>query len=809
MIGLLPLTLPFSNEIVIQDKSGHLRLSLSIDKGCVVRQIETFGYPSIDPNGGVWTGIQVGGKWHSTHILARPPKVFQKGGKTEITGIEYGENGIRVLEGWTFTSKSDSIVWKIDRRYLDGGVLESTAMPLATFKDMATWTGALLGTGGVAWCRLFDSPNATYGVHTDSAAFWRFGEEPCLKLTSLPGKGLHSALRFTREADGRFSASSLTTESELVPKVNKARFLRTQSDIWSPFEVRPNQTVSASIEFKAQRYSEVYGRGDFKSLDTHAITELVNTIGRIGVIDEGLVGSNGWYSGYICMHEPWLARVGSAIDDPNYTQSVAKFLDYAREHAVLPDGMVKSRWKYDAGDAQPGSYDEKSGFYEAQWGRLMDSQTSYVTNVADQFDQSGDLAWLKRQKASCESALEYLLKRDTDGDGLYEMLNHSTSQRRSSDWLDIVWASHENAFVNAQLYGALLKWAEIEELLKDSAWANRCRDAAIKLKSAFNKSIDDGGFWDPARGWYVYWRDADGSVHGNNLTVPVNLTAIGEGICDDPVRQKALLDNIERRMKAESLLTWPACFESYRPGEGADDHFPTYENGDLFLAWAEYGVRAYAKTEPAIALKYIRQIVDQYKRDGLAFQRYLRASGKGAGDDILANNCNVMTGLYRDIFGIRPKYNRLYLEPHITPELDGTRIEYDLRGQHLQVHLSTHSAEVKRANLSIKTVAPFGVAFDKNGAIWFPGSSNTPAFRVESEGDHSLQVSITQWSNLKHLTLTSPSNTTCEIIFLTLSRGRKYHLQTNGKTLAEITAKNPKTKIKVDKNTPLTLYLVE
>jgi len=40
-----------------------------------------------------------------------------------------------------------------------------------------------------------------------------------------------------------------------------------------------------------------------------------------------------------------------------------------------------------------------------------------------------------------------------------------------------------------------------------------------------------------------------------------------------------------------------------------------------------------------------------------------------------------IVGLYRNIYGIRPQYNRLYLEPHLTKDLNGTKIRYWLRDQ--------------------------------------------------------------------------------------------------------------------------------
>ncbi|RYG49026.1 hypothetical protein EON79_02665 [bacterium] len=797
---------PGRQTATIQDLSGNVKLRLAFSEGCIVDRLEISGRQVLDPAKGIWSGIKVGGGWHTTASLEHPPKVTRSGNRLTVAGIRYGGGGFRIVEGWTLIAGKDSIEWKIDRRYLDGGTLEDTAMPLASFADMTTWTGALLGTGGVAWGKLLDAPNATYGIHTASASLWNPASDALLRFAAKGDSGSEKALRFTRGPEGNLLMASAITGGALRPKHGKSRFQRERQDIWAPFNVMAGQTVSATFELKASSYRQTYGRGDFKGLDTAAITELLNTIGRIGVIDEGLVGSNGWYSGYICMHEPWLARVGTALNDPNYTRSCAGLLDDAREHAILPDGMVKSRWKYDAGDAQPGTYDEATGYYEAQWGRLMDSQTSYVTNVADQFDQSGDKAWVARQKQACESALGYLLRRDADGDGLVEMANRAMGQRRSSDWLDIVWASHENAFVNAQLYGALQKWATVERILGDGAKAAEYLAFAAKLKASFNKPVAEGGFWNPAKGWYVYWRDADDSVHGDNLTVHANLTALGEGICDDPGRRETLLSGMEARMDRESLLAWPSCFESFAPGEGADDVFPTYENGDVFLAWAEYGVRAYAATHPEIALKYVRRITDQYKKDGLAYQRYLRTNGKGAGDDILANNCNVVTGLYRDIFGIQPRYNRLYLEPHLVPELNGTRVDYDLRSQPLAIDLSMDDYRVTHGPISVRSSQPFGVDFGPNGFTYFARNEDRPALSVQGGA---LGVHIEEWGARKRWTLAAGSKPSAALhTFPHLATGIRYRVLAEGKPFGMVSSTKPAVRVSRQAGCPTRLELV-
>jgi len=267
------------------------------------------------------------------------------------------------------------------------------------------------------------------------------------------------------------------------------------------------------------------------------------------------------------------------------------------------------------------------------------------------------------------------------------------------------------------------------------------------LKTSFNRPLDQGGFWDPKNEWYVYWRDRDGSIHGNNLVTPVNFAAIAYGLCDDPGRQRAILDRMESEMQREHLFTWPLNFFPYQREEGADGNFPypRYENGDLFLSWDEVGIRAYAKQNPAVALKYIRSALDRYEKDGLSFQRYLRQSQSGAGDDILAGNCMPIVGLYRDIYGLQPKPNRLYLEPHLTRELDGAEIRYPLRGQLYVLKPGAEECSVTAGACTLRAATPFAVNAIQNGLEYFSGTNGNATFTISRPNGAPLTVEILSW----------------------------------------------------------------
>ena len=159
------------------------------------------------------------------------------------------------------------------------------------------------------------------------------------------------------------------------------------------------------MTLQALDYEQACNRGTFRGLDGGSIRELLNTVARYGVIDSRLVGGNGWRSGFICLHEQWFGEIGLALDDPDYIANYSQALDYYRDHAISPDGRVKSRWAHNAGDAMRGTYDA-FGFYEAQWGYLMDSQPDYVINVAEQFDLDWRPAMAGRAKDGVRTGVE-------------------------------------------------------------------------------------------------------------------------------------------------------------------------------------------------------------------------------------------------------------------------------------------------------------------------------------------------------------------------------------------------------------------
>jgi hypothetical protein len=336
--------------VTLADGQGHLKLRLNYGGKCVLDRVTVRGR-EVAAESGVASGIQVEGRWYTTRLGIPTPDVAVHKNTLTITGIAFGKPGAEVRETWKFTVKPDGIVWRIGRRYPLEVTLEDSAFPEWNFADMSTWTGGLLGNGGVVWNKYLETKDATYGVHTGAVTFWNRHANDCLRIVpTIPGNQ-HGSARFSHQYDedrrkDTFAFDYSVSGDELKPKHKFYRWLADRQDVWGPFAVKPG-TVNVELSLQALDYNETYNRGTFKGLDGGSIRELMHTVGRYGVIDNRLVGANGWRTGNICLHEPFFGQIGFAVDDPDYTANLAAALDYERDHAIGKDGRVKSRWTYD------------------------------------------------------------------------------------------------------------------------------------------------------------------------------------------------------------------------------------------------------------------------------------------------------------------------------------------------------------------------------------------------------------------------------------------------------------------------------
>lgn len=754
----------FAQNIVITNDVKAKKLSfgnvkikaiLDYNKQANISFLSVDGAPVIHADGGIYAIIKTGKTIYSTLHCSKDPVINFTADKITINSISYGDKDVTIIENWTITISKSNIKLNMQRSLSKAIEAEETASPAFIFSNINTWEGAFQDYGGLAWFYLFNKKEDTYGVHSSAASFWNSKTGNGLDIT-VDAPGNEVAMSYSRTANDELAYKIVALPGKIIPRMdsgtNRRRFLRdTITDVWAPVKLNAGQST-ISISIAAFNFNEKYGRGKFAGINGEQVSAVLNTIARIGVIDKDHFGGNSWHTPYgpICLHEQYIAQMGLAINDNNYLKGYQQCLDFYRDNAIKPDGRVWPRWAYTNEDAMPGAFTSK-GFYEAQWGYLLDSNPDLVTNVAELYDQTGDKDWVKTHQQSCEKALDWILKRDFNNNGLVEMMTDSMQQKRGSDWIDIIWASYENAFVNAKLYHALVLWASIEKQLGNTSKSNYYNEFAQKLKTSFNKPTSEGGFWDEEKKCYVHWREKDGSIHGRNMVTPVNFMAIGYGICDDEQRIKIILDGIEIQMQKENLFIWPLCMYTYAKGEGNGWQFPypNYENGDIFLSWGALGVKAYASYKPELALKYVKNVLTQYAKDGLAFQRYGRAEQDGRGDDILSGNSLSVVGLYQAIYGINPLHNRFYLNPHITDELAGTELKYNYRNQKLTINLAINKYAVANNQFKITDNKDFGFFSTANELLYFNGGSENASLKVSTKINGNLSLDIKTWNQDK------------------------------------------------------------
>ena len=157
-------------------------------------------------------------------------------------------------------------------------------------------------------------------------------------------------------------------------------------------------------------------------------------------------------------------------------------------------------------------------------------------------------------------------------------------------------------------------------------------------------------------------------------------------------------------------------------------------------------VKAYADYKPELALKYVKNVLDRYAKDGLAFQRYGRAKQDGLGDDILSGNSLSVVGLYQAIYGINPLYNRFYLNPHITPDLAGTEIKYNYRDQKLTIGLNMNQYSVSNDQFKITACHDLGFYSLRNELLYFNRSSTDASLKVKTTPNSKLSLDIKHWN---------------------------------------------------------------
>jgi hypothetical protein len=148
------------------------------------------------------------------------------------------------------------------------------------------------------------------------------------------------------------------------------------------------------------------------------------------------------------------------------------------------------------------------------------------------------------------------------------------------------------------------------------------------------------------------------------------------------------------------------------------------------------------------------------------------------------------------------------LDPHLIPELDGTKINYRLRNQQYELTLGTNRSAIAVAGFTVRSGGSFAVNAAGNRLACFSGNQDQPAITLTRNKIADLALSIDSWpaANVGECrwTISYPSPSAAVRMVISGLRPRTaYRLQTNGVTVSalhtdadgRITVKCPKGKV--------------
>jgi hypothetical protein len=241
--------------------------------------------------------------------------------------------------------------------------------------------------------------------------------------------------------------------------------------------------------------------------------------------------------------------------------------------------------------------------YGANWEIAMDAAPSLAISIARVHQVRPRQDWLRPWWPYLRRPLDYILEH-LDETGLYVHPyfsgNAGVPSQNCNMW-DTICFGHYDAYSGALAYRGLRGGVALARDAGDAALAERCQQAAAKLKAAYGPTL-----LNPATGLIAGWRSADGQLHDQSY-VYVNGLAICYGLVEDATA-RAILTTLEAERvnighddfhygiclnlkpipRSDYLLgTWGSPARA-----SGEDTFGVYINGSLTPAGAYFYLRA-------------------------------------------------------------------------------------------------------------------------------------------------------------------------------------------------------------------------
>ncbi|MEJ2617408.1 MAG: hypothetical protein P8Z35_20820 [Ignavibacteriaceae bacterium] len=266
--------------------NSKIMLTLDYNKKCNISELRVNGQTVVSGSAGIFSEIKTSDGEFNTLKLKSVPEIKIEANSVDVNNIKYGNDETTIIENWRFIISESDIKFKIERNISRPLIIEDAGFPSFNFNSINTWNGAFLGYGGIAWFYLFNQRLCTYGVHSNSSVFWNSKTGNALKVgVSVPGKQV--AMKYTRSNDDKLIYNISVSDSELSYRYaaeKRSRFIRGKTDVWDSFKI-PKGKYDQIITLSYLDYNKEYNRGNLTGINVKDVTNILNTVARIGVID--------------------------------------------------------------------------------------------------------------------------------------------------------------------------------------------------------------------------------------------------------------------------------------------------------------------------------------------------------------------------------------------------------------------------------------------------------------------------------------------------------------------------------------------
>jgi hypothetical protein len=276
----------------------------------------------------------------------------------------------------------------------------------------------------------------------------------------------------------------------------------------------------------------------------------------------------------------WLPKIAPGV---SLAPLVRRTIDYWLDKRMRRDGRGRLTG-------------EITGYWD--YGNFLDANASPLIAAWDYVEASSDLAWLRNRLERLELVADFLIGRDTDGDGLVEAVQSGdrgdlVQPHRSCAWWDALNCGHKDGYTNALIYRGWCCLADLEAKLGRRPQREIYLGRAARLRASYSKVL-----LNPATGWLAWWKSRDGELH-DYASPTLNGLAIEYGLVDREAG-RAILDRLWTKIAAAGFARFdlgipPMLVPVHRSDYLQPDAIgiPQRENGtDTFGQYMNGGITA-------------------------------------------------------------------------------------------------------------------------------------------------------------------------------------------------------------------------